>query len=337
MKVVKAVTIKQPLAGQIAAGEQTGAFKGFRTDYRGEILIVADEEPWYGLALADLVDVRPITPEMNAPLTRGYAWSFRNIVRITRFPTAHRAGLYTAEIPEGALPSALQSPAFSAEAPPPPESQAAIKAAVAKEIRTARAGLRVATRGLAELGAVAPPNDGEQARLRKFEATAAEILTRTEALINDMVRLDPVWRRELAPRSTDEDVIAAALGTSSVGTPWQRRRRLDVLVVEDEPKMARGVQRSLSLDHDVRIAMTKQEALAQLRDRAPDVLLCDHRLEWQKTDDLFEYVRDNHPRVRRVLYSFSNIEVWNDLIQRKLVDAAIPKSAPRNALLSALF
>jgi CheY-like chemotaxis protein len=108
-------------------------------------------------------------------------------------------------------------------------------------------------------------------------------------------------------------------------------------VVEDEPKMARGVQRSLSVDHDVRIAASKLEALARLSEKVPDVLLCDHRLEWQKTDDLFEYVRDNHPRVRRVLYSFSHLEVWNDLLHRKLVDAVVPKSAPRNALLSALF
>jgi DNA-binding NarL/FixJ family response regulator len=107
--------------------------------------------------------------------------------------------------------------------------------------------------------------------------------------------------------------------------------------VEDEPKMARGLQRSLSTEHNVRVASSKRDALAQLRERAPHVLLCDHRLEWQKTDDLFEHVRDNYPRVRRVLYSFSHLEVWNDLLQRKLVDAVVPKSAPRNALLAALF
>jgi DNA-binding NarL/FixJ family response regulator len=100
--------------------------------------------------------------------------------------------------------------------------------------------------------------------------------------------------------------------------------------------MARGVQRSLSASHDVRIAGSKAEAMEEIRRCPPDILLCDHRLEWQKTDDLFEYVRDHHPKVRRILYSFSHVEIWTDLVQRKLVDAVIPKSAPRAALLSAL-
>ena len=162
-----------------------------------------------------------------------------------------------------------------------------------------------------------------------------EILSQTEDLVTDMVRLDALWRRELAPPTTSTDVIGE-LGSSSAPASM-RRSRLDILVVEDEPKMARGLQRSLSTEHNVRVASSKRDALAQLRERAPHVLLCDHRLEWQKTDDLFEHVRDNYPRVRRVLYSFSHLEVWNDLLQRKLVDAVVPKSAPRNALLAALF
>ena len=117
MKVVKAITLREPAASRIAAGEETIAYTGFRTGYRGEILIVADQEPWYGLALAELVDVRGISPEMSAPISRGYAWTFANVVRITRFPAAHRSGVFTAEIPEGALPSALQTsataPAFA--------------------------------------------------------------------------------------------------------------------------------------------------------------------------------------------------------------------------------
>lgn len=335
MKVVKAIALREPFASRIAAGEETTAYKSFRSGHRGEILIVSDQEPWYALALAELVDVRPISPAMNAPINRGYSWTFANIVRITRFPVGHRTGLFTAEVPEGALPSALQMPALSTQSPARSDDDN-VKVAVAKELRMARAGMRIATRGLSELVAQRPESDDKRDTMKRFEAAASAILTRTEELISDMVRLDDVWRRELAPRSMDDDVIAAELGVSNVKTTW-RRSRLDILVVEDEPKMARGVQRSLSLDHDVRIATTKQAALAQLQERVPDVLLCDHRLEWQKTDDLFEYVRDNHPRVRRVLYSFSNLEVWNDLLHRKIVDAVVPKSAPRNALLSALF
>jgi CheY-like chemotaxis protein len=332
MRVVKAVAVREPWASQIAAGATATAFKSFRTPYRGEILIVSDEEPWYGLALAELVEVQPITREMNAPLLRGYAWEFKNVVPVSRFPAMHRSGLYTVEVPEGALPGPLQVPVFPAAASSANEE--AMKLAVAGDLRLARAGLRRAHGGFREL-AGSPGGAGADETLRKFAGAVEEILSKTEDLVTDMVRLDALWRRELAPPTTDADVIAE-LGSSTFPTNW-RRSRLDILVVEDEPKMARGLQRSLSVDHNVRVASSKRDALAQLQERAPHVLLCDHRLEWQKTDDLFEHVRDNYPRVRRVLYSFSHLEVWNDLLQRKLVDAVVPKSAPRNALLAALF
>ena len=331
MRVVKAVAIREPWASQIAAGATATAYKSFRTPYRGEILIVCDEEPWYGLALAELVDVQAITREMSAPLLRGYAWQFQNVMPVTRFPAMHRSGLYTVDVPEGALPGPLQVPVFPA-AGGPSTNEEAMKIAVAGDLRLARASLRRAHGGFRELGA---SPGGSEETLRRLAGAVEEILSKTEDLVTDMVRLDALWRRELAPPTTDADVIAE-LGSSTFPTNW-RRSRLDILVVEDEPKMARGLQRSLSVDHNVRVASSKRDALAQLQERAPHVLLCDHRLEWQKTDDLFEHVRDNYPRVRRVLYSFSHLEVWNDLLQRKLVDAVVPKSAPRNALLAALF
>ena len=345
MRVVRAIAVREPWASQIAAGATTTAYKSFRTPYRGEILIVSDEEPWYGLALAELCDVQAITREMNAPLQRGYAWVFQNVMQVTRFLAMHRSGLYTVEVPEGALPSALQTPVFFGTPTAPAVNEEAIKLAVAGELRLARAGLRRAHGCFRELtgargvGAAAVDGlesaEGSSGTLNRFASAVQEILSRTEELVTDMVRLDPLWRRELAPPTTNADVIAE-LGSSSSPTSG-RRSRLDILVVEDEPKMARGLQRSLSVDHNVRVASSKRDALAQLRERAPHVLLCDHRLEWQKTDDLFEHVRDNYPRVRRVLYSFSHLEVWNDLLQRKLIDAVVPKSAPRNALLAALF
>jgi CheY-like chemotaxis protein len=343
MKVVKAIAVREPWASQIAGGATTTAFKSFRTPYRGEILIVSDDEPWYGVALAELSDVQAITREMNAPLLRGYAWVFRNVVQVTRFAAMHRSGLYTVEVPEGALPIELQVPIF-AGVTPPAANQEAIRVAVAGELRLARAGLRRAYGGLRELtgevaesiaGSVTGSEVGSDETVSRFAGAVREILTRTEDLVSDMVRMDPLWRRELAPPMADAEMIAE-LGSSSLPISG-RRARLDILVVEDEPKMARGLQRSLSGDHDVRVASSKREALLQLRERPPHVLLCDHRLDWQKTDDLFEHVRDNYPRVRRVLYSFSHMEVWNDLLQRKLVDAVVPKSAPRNALLAALF
>jgi len=339
MRVVKAIAVREPWASQIAAGATTTAYKSFRTPYRGEILIVSDEEPWYGLALAELCDVQPITREMDAPLQRGYAWVFQNVMQMPRFVAMHRSGLYTVEVPEGALPSALQTPVFFETPTAPVVNDEAIKLAVAGELRLARAGLRRAYGGFRELlgprAGSEPGSEDASQTVHQFASAVQEILGKTEDLVTDMVRLDALWRRELAPPTTSADVIGE-LGSSSPPA-GMRRSRLDILVVEDEPKMARGLQRSLSTEHNVRVASSKRDALAQLRERAPHVLLCDHRLEWQKTDDLFEHVRDNYPRVRRVLYSFSHLEVWNDLLQRKLVDAVVPKSAPRNALLAALF
>ena len=349
MRVVKAIAVREPWASQIAAGATTTAYKSFRTPYRGEILIVSDEEPWYGLALAELCDVQAITREMNAPLQRGYAWVFQNVMQVTRFMAMHRSGLYTVEVPEGALPNALQTPVFFGTSTAPVVNEEAIKMAVAGELRLARAGLRRAQGCFRELTGPRPfPEvassassarpEGSNETLNRLASAVQEILGKTEELVTDMVRLDALWRRELAPSTTNTDVVAAIGSSNSpINGPSGRRSRLDILVVEDEPKMARGLQRSLSADHNVRVASSKRDALAQLRERAPHVLLCDHRLEWQKTDDLFEHVRDNYPRVRRVLYSFSHLEVWNDLLQRKLVDAVVPKSAPRNALLAALF
>jgi CheY-like chemotaxis protein len=339
MRVVKAIAVREPWASQIAAGATTTAYKSFRTPYRGEILIVSDEEPWYGLALAELCDVQAITREMDAPLQRGYAWVFQNVIQVTHFVATHRSGLYTVEVPEGALPSALQTPVFFQTPTAPVVNDEAIKMAVAGEMRLARAGLRRAYGGFRELIGPRAGSEAATDTIHQFASAVQEILGKTEDLVTDMVRLDALWRRELAPPTASADIIGdlASAGSPSYGPPLGRRSRLDILVVEDEPKMARGLQRSLSTEHNVRVASSKRDALAQLRERAPHVLLCDHRLEWQKTDDLFEHVRDNYPRVRRVLYSFSHLEVWNDLLQRKLVDAVVPKSAPRNALLAALF
>ena len=113
MRVVKAVAVREPWASQIAAGATTTAFKSFRTPYRGEILIVCDEEPWYGVALAELMrrsgdhpgDGRAAAPRLRLGVPERR--------RVTRFPAVHRSGLYTVEVPEGALPETLQAPIFA--------------------------------------------------------------------------------------------------------------------------------------------------------------------------------------------------------------------------------
>ena len=65
-----------------------------------------------------------------------------------------------------------------------------------------------------------------------------------------------------------KDQNIANAGQPCSALPTRNQTNLPrILVVEDEPKMARGLQRSLSVDHNVRVASSKRDALAQLRER----------------------------------------------------------------------
>lgn len=346
MRSVKAVAIKEPWASQIAEGRDTIAYRGAKTSYRGEILIVSDAEPSYGLALAELVDIRPLTGEESAPIRRGFIWHFRGVVPIVRFPLKVQSGLFSASVPEGALPDGWRSQ-LPTGAPTPLAGEAgedsgprpgrapdeALKTSVASEVRNARASLRRVASDLQDLaqrprGSAEPPLDQMY--------RAVELLQQgLDRLVQEMVDGDAFWRQLFAPWMNERDAGVVGSVRSEPGSP-PRLPRLDLLLVDDEPRFARGFQRSLSQAHSVRIAHSKKEALEELQKKVPNVLVCDYQVDWQSTEDLLQYVKDHYPSVRRVLYSFSRIEIWCDLLHRKLVHAAVPKSAPRGQLLDAL-
>jgi CheY-like chemotaxis protein len=344
MKSVKAVAIKEPWASRIAAGQETVAFKGSRTSYRGQILIVAPADPHtgpagYAIALAELTGCRPLSDadRESAHMKQGYVWEFSNITPLQRYSLAPRSGLFTATVPEGALPAESQTPLEALPPRPAERSDSSLKVMIASEIRSARVCLTKASGGLADLArgeSEEPPAPGAIS-YGAMKAAFEEFRINIERLIYEMIRTDPTWRRQLAPWTNNEEwqmrsSSATELPRSKTGV------RLDVLLVDDEQKMARGLQRSLRGQHDVRLAHSKAEALDQMRSKVPDVLLCDYQLDMQTTEDLLELVSREYPGVRRVLYSFSRIETWCDLLQRKLIDTAVPKSARQDELLAAL-
>jgi hypothetical protein len=111
MSQVKALSVKQPWANLIAAGEKTIETRTWATDYRGPILIVSSRLPkidpaGYALAIADLADCRPMTRQ-DEPAARcgvypnAYSWVLRNIHKIPPFPVRGKLGLYDVKIPSG--------------------------------------------------------------------------------------------------------------------------------------------------------------------------------------------------------------------------------------------
>ncbi len=109
MSQVKALSVKQPWANLIAAGEKTVETRTWATDYRGPILIVSSKSPkiepaGFALAIADLVDCRPMIRRDEAAARCGvypnaHSWVLRNIRKIPPFPVRGKMGLYDVEIP----------------------------------------------------------------------------------------------------------------------------------------------------------------------------------------------------------------------------------------------
>lgn len=101
---MKALSIKQPWANMIVAGEKTIETRTWCTDYRGLLLIVSSKAPriepaGYALAIGKLIDCRPMTKidEEEACCEiypSAYAWVLTNIKRIEPFPVKGKLGLY---------------------------------------------------------------------------------------------------------------------------------------------------------------------------------------------------------------------------------------------------
>jgi hypothetical protein len=110
MKLIKALSLKQPWANMVASGEKTIETRKWPTSYRGPLLIVSSKSPnippaGFALAIADLVDCRPMTyadeGAAKCPFYPGaYAWMLHDIRRIEPFQVQGRLGIYNAPVPD---------------------------------------------------------------------------------------------------------------------------------------------------------------------------------------------------------------------------------------------
>lgn len=102
---MKAISIRQPYASQIANGQKTIEVRSWPTRHRGDILICASASPKiepHGVALciANLIDCRPMTQadEKSAlsklPPEGAWAWVLADIRLIESFPVRGRLGIY---------------------------------------------------------------------------------------------------------------------------------------------------------------------------------------------------------------------------------------------------
>lgn len=106
---MKALSVKQPWANMIAAGEKTIETRTWATRYRGEILIVSSKTPniapaGYALAIAELVDCRPMTTNDQkaacCPIyPKAHSWVLQNIRRVKQFPVKGQRRLFEVEVP----------------------------------------------------------------------------------------------------------------------------------------------------------------------------------------------------------------------------------------------
>lgn len=106
----------------------------------------------------------------------------------------------------------------------------------------------------------------------------------------------------------------------------RRGRRLDVLVADDQPAITRVLARLLSADCEVREAAGVCEALTALSVREPDVLVTDVDMDQGGGKYLLAIIADEHPGVRRVVYSAAPCARLIGLLDCGLADAAVSKS-----------
>jgi hypothetical protein len=106
---MKALSVRQPWANLIAAGDKSIETRRWATDHRGPLLIVSSKVPriepaGYAIAIANLVDCRPMTerdePDACCPAYPGaFAWVLEDIRKIEPFPVKGRLGIFEAELP----------------------------------------------------------------------------------------------------------------------------------------------------------------------------------------------------------------------------------------------
>jgi CheY-like chemotaxis protein len=124
--------------------------------------------------------------------------------------------------------------------------------------------------------------------------------------------------------------------TMSAASPRPFLARPRVLVVDDEPLVARGLARLLAQVADVTHALDAAEALKLLESRPFDTVLSDFAMPGRDGLSLLEEVQRRWPSVKRVLHSGAMPGEAVKAMRRGLVHELIEKPAPRDVLVRAV-
>jgi CheY-like chemotaxis protein len=82
------------------------------------------------------------------------------------------------------------------------------------------------------------------------------------------------------------------------------KRRPKVLIVDDEPEVAKALRRMLTRrGFDVETVTSAAEALERLEPLAPDIVISDYRMPGMKGPDLLDEVKRRAPAAARFLIS----------------------------------
>lgn len=112
-----------------------------------------------------------------------------------------------------------------------------------------------------------------------------------------------------------------------------RREGPQILLVDDEPSITELLRHLLEADGEVRQAHGVCEALVAMSARRPDVLVTDLQMDEGGGKYLLAAVADEHPSVRRLVYSAAPVSQLVCLVDSGLADAAVCKSERWSVLL----
>ena len=131
----------------------------------------------------------------------------------------------------------------------------------------------------------------------------------------------------------------AARRSSDGPAPTVPGRRTHVLIVDDEPAVAHALARALRRDHDVRVALSGEEALAILAEGvAFDTLLCDLMMPGLTGMDLYEDLVRRAPALARAMIFMTGgaytreARAFVDAIPAPLLDKPLDLAALRALL-----
>jgi CheY-like chemotaxis protein len=367
METMKAVAIRQPEITRLARGEVTVEVKTWRTDYRGELLLVSALTPriepaGYAIAVGRLVDCRPMTradekAAGKVSYPQAQAWVFEKVRALKIFPVKVGWNVFDVTVPpfglqmtKAPIAPANARLAHKAEPDPPSEPETSwlapaalpllpatamtLKASpdddvVVTALRAARSALAEATGGLASIHGRVRTAAARETIARAAASTLEELSVCIHAFVGQLSEGAAARETGRSGRRGPHLALSPSL-LSSVD------HGLDVLVVEGHELAARAVTRLLAPVHRVRIAASLPRALDEIARRLPHVVVSDHDVPGDAGGQLFSILAAQHPEVRRILLASRGPEVWTRRLDERLVDRALVKPADRQTLLDAV-